>query len=497
MNWGRTSGILLHVTSLPNRYGIGDLGPEALRFADWLAAAGQRVWQVLPLGPVGYGESPYQAYSAFAGNPLLISPDRLAEHGWLDEADLRKVPRFSTNSVEFERVMPWKTRLLRRAFENFQSRTAAAEREALDRFRQENCRWLADFCRFMALKEAHGGVAWNDWDANAVAAAEEIGFHEFLQFEFFREWQALRDYCARLSIRVMGDLPIYVARDSADVWAHRDLFRLDVVAGVPPDYFSASGQLWGNPIYQWDRIGEDGYRWWIDRMRAALHQFDAVRMDHFRGFDAYWEVPATETTAIHGRWVKGPGAGLFRALERELGQLPVVAENLGVITPEVEALRQEFGFPGMAVLQFAFGKDEQARDFKPHNYVRNVVAYTGTHDNDTAVGWWRSEGGDSTRTAADISAEKARARAYLATDGRQMNWVLIRTAMASVADTVLAPMQDVLGLGSKARMNTPSVASGNWRWRCRPGVFTPELANKLREMVDAYERAENDTRLKP
>jgi 4-alpha-glucanotransferase len=292
----------------------------------------------------------------------------------------------------------------------------------------------------------------------------------------------------------MGDLPIYVAHDSADVWARPDLFQLDsqgrpvVVAGVPPDYFSATGQLWGNPIYRWDRMAATGLRWWIDRMRAALDAFDLMRMDHFRGYESYWEVPGTETTAANGRWVKGPGSSLFEALEAELGKLPLVAENLGVITPEVEAIRNQFGFPGMAILQFAFGKDAQAPGFRPHNYERNLVAYTGTHDNDTVVGWWRSEGGDSTRTAADVQVEKARARAYLNTDGHDINWVLIRTLMASVADTVLFPAQDILGLGSEARMNVPSKPGGNWRWRMRDGALTPALAARLSEMTRIYER---------
>jgi 4-alpha-glucanotransferase len=488
MKWRRASGILLHITSLPSRFGIGDLGPEAFRFVDWLAAAGQRIWQVLPLGPVGYGESPYDLFSAFAGNAMLLSIDSLVERGWLLPADVVRVPRFSGERVEFKRVVPWKTRLLRRAFQCFRENRSSADDSAFAAFREQNCTWLNDFARFMTLKEANGNAPWWEWKPDIEPAVAEIEYHQFLQFEFSRQWSALRAYCAAHSIYLMGDLPIYVARDSADVWTHPEYFRTDSVAGVPPDYFSAVGQLWGNPIYNWERIRAEGYRWWIERMRASLNHFDAVRMDHFRGFEAYWEVPADETTAVHGRWVKGPGEELFRALEAELGDLPIVAENLGVITPEVEALRHAFHFPGMAVLQFAFGKDPQAPGFQPHDYVPNLVAYTGTHDNDTAMGWWRSEGGDSTRTPEDIQAEKAKARAYLATDGRQMNWELIRALMVSVADTVLAPLQDVLGLGSKARMNTPATASGNWSWRCRPGVLTDDLATRLRQMVELYER---------
>jgi 4-alpha-glucanotransferase len=340
----------------------------------------------------------------------------------------------------------------------------------------------------MTLKEANQKASWWEWEAVPQPTDEDLEYHQFLQFEFSRQWSALREYCATRNVFIMGDLPIYMARDSADVWAHPEYFRSGVVAGVPPDYFSATGQLWGNPIYNWERIAAEHYRWWIDRMRAALQTFDAIRMDHFRGFEAYWEVQEGETTAVRGNWVKGPGEELFRALESALGDLPIVAENLGVITPEVEALRHQFGFPGMAILQFAFGKDPQAPSFKPHNYVPNLVAYTGTHDNDTVIGWWRSEGGDSTRTAEDIQKEKAHARAYLATDGSEMNWTLIRTLMACVAETVLFPLQDILGLGSEARTNKPATARGNWRWRCPPGALTDEAAERLRKMAELYDR---------
>lgn len=463
----RAAGILLHPTSLPSRYGIGDLGPEAFRFIDWLAGEGLGIWQVLPLGPVGYGESPYQLFSAFAGNPLLISLDQLGYDA--------EPPAFAEERVEFERVVPWKMDALRRAFLEGRGNPGAPDPP-----------WLDTFARFMALKAANRGVAWSEWDPKIEADPDEIEFQKFLQREFTRQWCALKAYCNEREIRIMGDVPIYIATDSVDVWAQPELFRFDAVAGVPPDYFSATGQLWGNPIYQWDRMAADGYSWWIARMRAALEQFDLVRMDHFRGFEAYWEVPAGEPTAVNGRWVKGPGAGLFRALEQAIGPLPIVAENLGVITPEVEAIRQEFGFPGMAVLQFAFGKDPQGPTFQPHNYPRNLAAYTGTHDNDTVMGWWHSAGGDSTRTPEDVEREKAKALAYLDTDGSRMNWTMIRALMASVADTVVFPMQDVLGLGSDARMNTPSIASGNWRWRMTPAEARelPYLA----EMVELYGR---------
>ncbi|HVN05445.1 MAG TPA: 4-alpha-glucanotransferase [Bryobacteraceae bacterium] len=502
MTFPRSSGILLHPTSLPARFGIGDLGPEAYRFADFLADAGQRLWQVLPLGPTGYGDSPYQLFSAFAGNPLLISLEQLADDGLLTRAELAEAPEFPADTVDFGSVIAVKMPLLRAAFERF---GGSAEFEA---FRRDNAAWLADYALFMALKSAHGGEAvWSRWEPEIAARqpaaldhwrarlAREVAALEFTQYLFARQWRKLHDYAGVRGVRIMGDLPIYVAHDSADVWANPDLFQLDaagdpaVMSGVPPDYFSATGQLWGNPIYHWDRMAVAGFRWWIDRLHAALKQVDIVRVDHFRGLEAYWEVPAGETTARNGRWVKGPGPALFQALENALGKLPIVAENLGVITPEVEAMRTQFGFPGMAILQFAFGKDPQAPDFKPHNYPRDRVAYTGTHDNDTTVGWWSSEGaGDSTRTAADVRAERAFTRQYLATDGNEIHWAFIRALMASVANTVLFPLQDVLGLGSEARMNKPAVPSGNWRWRYRAEMLTPAIAQRLKEMVSTYDR---------
>jgi 4-alpha-glucanotransferase len=467
----RASGILLHPTSLPGAGGIGDLGDEAYRFADWLAEAGQKIWQVLPLGPVGYGESPYQLFSAFAGNPMLVA---------LRAGTGDRGPGAGGARVEFESVVPGKMSALREMGAGGRGPGAG-----------EEFPWLDAFARFMALKGANGGKAWWEWDPAVRADTAEVEFQKGVQAEFFRQWCALKRYCNDRGIKIMGDLPIYVAKDSADVWARPELFRFDVVAGVPPDYFSATGQLWGNPIYRWDRMKEEGYGWWVERVRAALTMFDVVRVDHFRGFEAYWEVPAEDATAVNGRWVKGPGAELFRVLRRELGELPIVAENLGVITPAVEAIREEFGLPGMAVLQFAFGKDPQGASFQPHNYPRNVAAYTGTHDNDTVMGWWRSEGGDSTRTAEDVAAEKLKARKYLGLAGESacptMNWVMIRELMKSVADTVVFPMQDVLGLGSEARMNTPSTASGNWRWRMTERARREDAA-RLREMAELYGR---------
>jgi 4-alpha-glucanotransferase len=500
MRFPRSSGILLHPTSLPGRYGIGELGAESRRFADFLSAAGQKLWQVLPLGPTGFGDSPYQCFSSQAGNPLLISLEGLVQQGWLDAAALASVPGFPEDRVDFERLIPWKTAVLEAA-------AAAPGRPGFEDFCEANAHWLDDFALFMSLKEVHQGVAWTEWepaarDRDPKTLAQwrgrlegRISSQKFLQFAFFEQWRELREYCRERGVRIMGDLPIYVAHDSADVWANPRYFQLDtqgnstVVAGVPPDYFSQTGQLWGNPIYRWDVLANDGYRWWLDRFRATLKMVDMIRLDHFRGFEAYWEIPASEPTAVHGRWVKGPGAALFRAAQAALGELPLVAENLGVITPEVEAIRHALGFPGMSVLQFAFGTDAQAPTFRPHNYPREVVAYSGTHDTDTTVGWWSSKGhGESTRSDDDIRRELDFAMRYLNTDGGEIHWVFIRTLLASVADTVLFPLQDVLGLGSEARMNLPATLGGNWRWRYRADELKPAVSDRLRTLTELYER---------
>jgi 4-alpha-glucanotransferase len=477
MRFPRSSGILLHPTSLPGPNGIGEIGPEAFRFIDWLASAGQKIWQVLPLGPTGYGDSPYQCFSAFAGNPLLLSLDRLLDREYITEDDLKDRPDFPRDHVDYGWVIHWKYPVLAKAADGFFR--SKREREAFDRYCERQAHWLDAYASFMAKKQP--------------AYGEHV--HRYWQFEFHRQWCALRDHCENRGVRIMGDLPIYVAEDSSDVVSHPELFQLDesgkprVVAGVPPDYFSATGQLWGNPIYRWDELKETGYQWWIDRFRAVLTQVDMVRLDHFRGFQAYWEVPAGEKTAINGRWVEGPGAGMFEAVEARLGKLPIIAENLGVITPEVEAIRERFGYPGMSILQFAFGNDPQAPTFRPHNYPCELVAYTGTHDNDTTIGWWNSKAGaGSTRTTADIEEEREFTRRYLRTDGREINWVFIQTILSSVADTVLAPMQDVLGLGSEARMNLPGSPDGNWQWRLPGGSLTADLAARLRGMAEMYER---------
>jgi len=508
MKFPRCSGILLHITSLPGRFGIGDLGPSAYEFADFLSAAGQKLWQVLPLNPTGYGDSPYQCFSAFAGNPLLLSLERLREQGTLDASDLAGAPPFREDLVEYGKAIEFKLGALRRAAQVFFADATRTERADFERFCESAGPWLDDYALFMALKDQHRGTMWTRWDAplrrrdpNASRECSrklspDLEALKYWQFEFFRQWEALKHYCQHRGIHFMGDAPIYVAHDSADVWAHPELFYLDdqgapaVMAGVPPDYFSATGQLWGNPIYRWDVLAASGYKWWIERFRAAFALFDMVRLDHFRGFEAYWEVPGDVKTAMHGRWVKGPGEKFFLALQQALGELPIVAENLGVITPEVEKLRHQFGLPGMSLLQFAFGNDPQGPSFRPHNYARDLVAYTGGHDNDTTVGWWLSSGvGDSTRTAEDVRKERAFARAYLGLqDDAQIHWAMIRAVVGSVADVAIVPLQDVLGLGTEARMNLPGTVSGNWRWRYRPGALTDDLRDKLRSLATMYDR---------
>ena len=509
MKFPRSSGILLHPTSLPGPFGIGELGREAYEFIDYLAGAGQKIWQVLPLNPTGYGDSPYQSFSAFAGNPLLLSLDLLRERGVLSADELRDTPLFPETQIDFARVIDFKFPLLRKAAQNFFASAAASHRSAFDEFCNANAVWLNDYALFMAAKDAHGGVVWTSWDKKLAqrepAALEEwrvrlasaIDAYKYWQFEFFAQWSEIRRRCEQHAIRIMGDIPIYVAHDSADVWASPQLFHLKpdgtpaLVAGVPPDYFSATGQLWGNPIYRWDLMRENGYAWWIERFRGSLRMFDMVRVDHFRGFEAYWEIPAGEPTSIHGKWTKGPGAELFRVVTRALGDLPIVAENLGVITPEVEAIRHEFDYPGMSLLQFAFGTDPQGPSFRPHNYVRELVAYTGGHDNDTTMGWWNSGIADSTRSEEDLEREHEFTRRYLGFSKEQesqLNWIFIRAVMASVAATAIVPMQDVLGLGSEARMNLPASMGRNWKWRMRSGDMRPEHQARLKELAITYDR---------
>ena len=508
MTFPRSSGILLHPTSLPGPHGVGDLGPAAYRFVDFLHSAGHKLWQVLPLNPTGYGDSPFQCFSASAGNPLLVNLDRLIERGTLAKSDITSIPQWPRDTVDFGRVIAFKTPLLKKAARNFLNSADANDREQFQSFCRANAHWLDDFALFMAVKDTQNLVAWTRWPDDIAARnpeavrdatehlAKEIEVHKYWQFEFAQQWQSLRAYARERHIQIIGDIPIYVAHDSADVWANRKYFLLNPdgtpakIAGVPPDYFSATGQLWGNPIYNWPLHKETNYKWWVERFRSAMRLYDIMRIDHFRGFEAYWEVPGGDTTAVNGKWVKGPGADLFRVLQDDLGELPIIAENLGVITPEVEAIRHQFNFPGMAILQFAFGNDPQGPSFRPHNYERNLVAYTGTHDNDTTVGWWQSKGsGDSIRTEEDVQKEHAFARSYLGlSDDNAIHWALIRGILSSVANTAIIPMQDVLGLGSQARMNLPGTASGNWRWRMLSGALTDELAARLREMNRDYDR---------
>lgn len=506
MNSSRRSGVLLHPTSLPGPYGIGDFGAQAYRFIDFLEQAGIKLWQVLPLSPTGYGDSPFQCLSANAGNPLLINLEELVERDVLSEVDVQDPSVFPVHDVDYESVIQYKVPKLNKAAQRFLQEDVE-RREEYGQFCRTNATWLDDFALFMICKNAHDGAPWTKWDP-AIAGrkpdairewtaryAREIEVAKYCQFEFFQQWQALRAYAHERDIRIIGDIPIYVAHDSADVWANREFFLLDPdghptkVAGVPPDYFSATGQLWGNPIYDWTPIRNSGYRWWLDRFRSAFRLYDIVRIDHFRGFEAHWEVPASETTAMNGRWVKGPGSELFSVLQQEFGDLPIIAENLGVITPEVEEIRRKFGFPGMAILQFAFGNDPQGPNFRPHNYVLNLVAYTGTHDNDTVVGWWNSKGtNDSIRTPEDVLKEHAFAKAYLGQAEEPINWTMIRTLLASVANTAIVPLQDILGLGSDARMNLPGTSSGNWRWRFSGDALSTTLASRLRELNKLYDR---------
>lgn len=484
----RAAGVLLHPTSLPGPNGIGDLGPDAHRFAQVLADAQLTLWQMLPLGPTGFGDSPYQCFSAFAGNPLLVHVP--------GEAD-----DFSPHKVDFERVIAYKHAQLRRAT------AAMSTDDAYRDFVTSQAWWLEDFALFSALKDAHGGAPWTAWEA-AVAQrvpsaletwrkrlSEELEHVRRTQYLFHTQFHALKSVCATHGIRLMGDLPIYVAHDSSDVWANPALFQLDtlgrprVQAGVPPDYFSATGQLWGNPLYNWDVLRRTGYDWWIRRVRTAFDLFDVVRIDHFRGFEAYWQVPGAETTAMHGTWMRGPGSELFAALTAALGPLAIVAENLGIITPEVEALREAYGYPGMSILQFAFADADERSEYLPHRLSRHTVLYTGTHDNDTTVGWWTAAPDDSApRAAAVVERERAFVRQYFNTTGDEIHWTFIRAALASVADTVLFPLQDVLGLGAEARMNRPGWPDGNWRFRFTWDQLSPALLARLRAMVLLYER---------
>ena len=495
----RSGGILLHPTSFPGPYGVGDVGEYAQRFIDFLADSGCKLWQVLPLGPTGYGDSPYQCFSAFAGNPYLVSPDALLGMGLLTRDDLSHMPAWPAHQVDFGGLYRWKPALLEKAYRCFEALPSGSLRADFNAFRSSNASWLEDFALFMALKESHGGAPWTEWpaplrtrqpgalaDARSLLAAR-ISSVAFSQFLFFRQWNALRDYAHSKNVKIIGDVPIFVAMDSADVWANPDLFYLDeagkptVVAGVPPDYFSLTGQLWGNPLYRWEKHKDSGYAWWIERVSASLKTVDIVRIDHFRGFAGYWEVPGGAPTAEKGRWAPGPGPALFHAIQKALASssgagLPIIAEDLGVITPDVVKLRDSFHLPGMKILQFAFSGPDNG--FLPHHYTPNCVVYTGTHDNDTTVGWYAS---------APV-AERDFARRYLRVDGSDFAWDLIRAAWSSVAVFALAPLQDFLSLETEARMNFPGKPQGNWTWRMSENDLGPGLAERISELNRLYAR---------
>jgi 4-alpha-glucanotransferase len=504
----RASGLILHPTSLPGPYGIGGLGEAARRFVDFLEESRQTLWQILPLVPIGYGNSPYQSPSSFAGNPLLIDPDLLVLDGYLGPEELRPVPAFPGDRVDYEAAGRYKERILHQAFRRFRADHPSAGPDAFDRFCAGEAAWLDDYALYAALRQAFAAGPWPEelvhrrppamrqWREKL---AEPVLEQKFRQYLFYRQWGRLKEYANARGVRIIGDIPIFVSADSAEVWAHPGLFQLkadrtpQAVAGVPPDYFSATGQLWGNPLYDWERMKEDGFAWWISRLAHTLGQVDIVRIDHFRGFQAYWRIPAGQQTAVKGRWVEAPGREFFRTAGRRLGALPIIAEDLGLITPEVHALREALGFPGMKVLQFAFGEDE-LNPYLPHNYERNCVAYTGTHDNNTVTGWYRSA----------PEGTRDHVRRYLARDGHDIAWDFIRLAWSSVALLALTTPQDLLSMGKEGRMNLPSTAGGNWGWRLREGALTRDIAHRLAELTRLYrrdpvrerERREKETREK-
>ncbi len=499
MAFPRATGILLHPTSLPSPGGIGDFGPAAYQFADFLAAARQGLWQVLPLGPPANGNSPYSSTSAFAGNPLLVSLERLADHGWLDRSHLAEIPD-TAGEIHYQIVSQRKLPLLLQAAQNFLDRASGNAQSRFQHFCDENNWWLEDFVLFDALRERYANQLWKQWprplarrDPAALASARqelaaEMAVRRIIQFFVYEQWRALRLYCAQRSVRMVGDIAIFVDYDSADVWAHRDLFLINedlepaVVSGVPPDAFSATGQRWGNPLYNWQAMRAQGYTWWTQRLRWATQTFDYNRLDHFRGFAQFWEVPASEPTAMHGRWVDGPGDDLFNKLREALGSLPLFAEDLGSITPDVVALRERHHLPGMAVLQFGFG-DPGAHIYLPHRLTPDRVIYTGTHDNDTTLGWWKSGVTDYERRAVEALVGHPDGTSE---DG--MNWALIRLAQSSVASLSVVPLQDVLGLGSEARLNTPSTPTGNFRWRYESSALTLQLAERLAALAGITDR---------
>jgi len=500
MLFPRSSGILLHPTSFPSRFGIGDLGMEAYRFIDFLVESDQQYWQILPLGPTGYGNSPYSCYSAMAGNPLLINPELLRNDQLLADEDFANLPEFPLDYVDFERAIALKVSLLKKACENFKAKASPVQQREFSAFCESKDSWLEDYAFFMALKDNFGGVSWNNWEPE-IARREpesvekwrqqlnsEIYYYKYVQFEFFRQWTELKRYANERKIQIIGDIPIYVAHDSADVWSHREIFCLDeatgepaLMAGVPPDYFSATGQLWGNPVYNWEKLQANNFEWWVQRFEAIFSYVDVTRIDHFRGFDAYWAVKRGQETAMYGEWIKAPGTALLDVINEKFGNLPIIAEDLGVITPEVEALRDRYDFPGMKILQFAFGAGP-GDPFLPFNYDRNSVVYTGTHDNDTTVGWFNQL----------QNYERDEVLRYLGCiEPQGIHWSLIRMGWISIANMAIVPFQDLLGLGTDARMNFPGKAEGNWGWRYRPEALNWEVRDRLKTMTYISGRAPN------
>lgn len=498
MTFERNAGILLHPTSLPSKYGIGDFGDDAFKFIDFLENSGQKLWQVFPLGPTGYGDSPYQCFSAFAGNPNLISPDRLKEIELLSDDDLKNIPQHNAVQIDYGHIIEYKKNLLKKSFENFKSNFKNFEKN-FETFCNEHSEWINDFAFFMAAKEAHGGIVWKDWDKGLVQREkdslevwakkleDEIFYQKFVQFIFFNQWISVKDYANSKGIKIIGDMPIFIAYDSADLWSNKELFSVDkegnleTVAGVPPDYFSETGQLWGNPLYRWKVMEKDDFQWWRSRFANLFKMVDIVRIDHFRGFEAYWEIPGNAENAINGRWVKAPGAKLFQSIKKHLGDVAILAEDLGVITPEVEKLRDDFNFPGMKILQFAFGTDMETK-FLPHNYIPNCVVLTGAHDNDTTRAFFEKAKEDKN---SDIFEHFQK---YLNYYGDDYVYELIRLAYASVANIVIVPMQDILNLGGEARMNFPGKLGGNWMWRFTWDQISDDLHLKFYGLTQLYER---------
>ena len=493
----RSSGILFHPTSLPGKYGIGTLGKEAYAFIDFLKKSKQKLWQIFPLGPTGYGDSPYQSFSSFAGNPYLIDFDLLIEAHLLSEEDLRDI-FFGDNEeyIDYGAIYNQKYPLLRKAYDNFKSSDNSEMKGSLENFKRENSSWLNDYSLYISLKNHFNGLPWNEWPQdiknreNAAMEhyknelADDIEYHNFIQFLFFKQWNDVKRYANENGIKIIGDIPIFVAADSSDAWANPEIFLFDEerkpvkVAGVPPDYFSATGQLWGNPLYNWEKLKETNYSWWVERVRANLSTCDIIRIDHFRGFEAYWAVPYGDETAVNGQWEPGPGIDLFNAIKSQLGELPIIAEDLGLMTQGVIDLREATGFPGMKILGFAFDSGEE-NDYLPHTYTKNCVVYTGTHDNDTLIGWFQKAKEEDRQFARDYLNSRS---------DDEIHWDAIRGAWSSVASMAISPVQDFLGLGSEARINTPGVAAGNWQWRLRHGVLTDELAERIAKLTRVYSR---------